>query len=202
MDKYLDTRVLSYLVRPQYPTSCSISSITSAFRYLFEKEFIQEDFADLLGKNIKDKDLNPGNRDIKDWSEIISNKLKVKIAVTVHFKDGWGARGEANDSNWELLKDLVRNKNNFLIMHLERHYAPILGYASFPHKPKSTASHGNRWVFIADPSPYNKQSKIHHHHLSLSPPLWSLRWEVIRKQFRRKSNYGILCLSNTRNSFS
>jgi len=199
MHKYLDVDVFNTLVRPQYSTSCSITSITSGFNYLFSsgssQRFSQEDFASMVGKNIRKREFNPGNRLIGNWSKTIAQKFGVKIKVDILFEGGWGLYSAENNLYWNQMKTLIKDKKSFLILHAERHYTPIMGYATYPDTPRSTNLDGNRWIFIADVSPYHRKCRIARHHFSVSPPVWSIRWGAIRKQFNHKAYYGIICLS-------
>ena len=199
MHKYLDVDVFNTLVRPQYSTSCSITSIASGFNYLYSsgssQRFNQEDFASMVGKNIRKREFNPGNRSIGNWSKTIAEKLRLKINVDIFFEGGWGLNSAENNLYWNQIQTLIKDKKSFLILHSKGHYTPILGYASFPNKPDSTDHDGNRWIFIADVSPYHTKCRIRKHHFSVSPPVWSIRWGAIRKQFVNSRHRGIICLS-------
>lgn len=195
MNRYLDAGVFESLVRPQYQGACSITSITCAVRYLSSQDIRQKDVADILGVNIGRARLNPGNRTVAKWLGQVAQYYKLPIAVTVLFQGGWELNSDDNDENWETTKGLLLEPQTFLIVHIEGHYAPILGFAAFPDNPRGARGRANRWLFIADPSPFHRQTRIPAQHLGESPPIWSLRWGVLRKAFSEHSNYGIICAS-------
>jgi len=195
MNRYLDTGVFASLVRPQYRSSCSIASITCAVRYLSGQDIRQKDLADILGVNIERGRLNPGNRTVVKWLGEVARHYKLAIAETVLFQGGWELTSEANDQNWETTKKLLLEPHTFLILHIEGHYAPILGFAAFPNSPRGTGRHVNHWLFVADPSPSHRQARIPAQHLRKSPPIWSIRWGALRKAFSEHSKYGIICVS-------
>jgi hypothetical protein len=195
MNRYLDTGVFESLVRPQYPSSCSIASITSAVRYLSCRDIRQKDVADTLGVNIEGGRLNPGNRTVAKWLGEVARHYKLVIAVTVLFQGGWERTSGDNDQNWMATKEFLLAPDTFLILHIEGHYTPILGFAAFPKSPTGAGRHADRWLFVADPSPFHRQTRIPAQHLRKSPPIWSLRWGALRKAFSEHSKYGIICAS-------
>ena len=189
--RYLDSEVFYNLERPQYPQSCSISSITSCFKY-FGNNVTQEEIAKIIGVNIKGE-FAPGNFDVRDWIEKVANELGIKMKVEIYFKGGWYLKDPENNEYWNALRKFILDKDRFNIMHIESHYAPLTGFAQYPDDPMEKEDQ-NRWLFIADPSPFHKQSKIESQHLAKSPPLWSLRWGIVRQKFSNHDHYGIISI--------
>lgn len=192
--RHIDTHVFESLVRPQYPTSCGISSLTTGLKYLINPKITQENVAKILNLDITSNRFNPGNETIGKWSKKAAEHLGIKLKYKVLFEEGWKYNSEENDKYWETIKKAILDKNKFLILHIDGHYAPILGFASYPDDPSSKIQDSNRWILVADPSPYHDGTLIENIHWNISPPIWSVRWGVVREELKKVKHYGIIQL--------
>lgn len=193
---FLDSKVFELLVRPQYEFSCNISSITSCYNYLFDTSIRHDKVAKILGLNISGP-LNPGNRTIRNWMGGLAKQFGHKVNVKIHFEGGWELDGGRNTKNWNILRKQILNPKCYCIIHIESHYAPILGFAAYSNSPTQPIGDSNRWIFIADPSPDHRQSRKRSQHWDISPPIWSIRWGEIRSQLTKNSNYGIISFTHS-----
>jgi hypothetical protein len=185
MHTYLDSGVLNSLTRPHNAPS-SIASIASGFNYLFQQQFSPELLAKIVGNVIK----HPTNGVFLMWSEIIAAYFEKKICGQVYFKGGWKQEEEADRTNWNTIQKLIQNPNNYLILHTTGHFIPIMGFSSYPYHTQSLEQNENRWLFLAETCPWHHLGAIQELHLSLSPPIISIRWEAVRKMLD-----GVICLS-------
>lgn len=193
--KYLKPMVFEYLVRPQYSITCSITSLTSAFS-CFKNDFLmQEDVAKVLGIDIHNDELNPGNTTMEKWALQLAKYYEVELDVSILYnnRQGWNTRSEG-EKTWKDFTSEFKEPDTYYIMHIEGHYLPIMGYQSESSNPAQYESDDIAWLILADPSQNHSQSKIKKQHLNLSPPIWCMRWGVIGERFAKKAHYGIIKL--------
>lgn len=188
MHIYLDTRVFECLTRPHDAPS-SVASIASGFNYLFQQPFSPELLTKIVGNVIK----HPTNEIFLMWSEIIAAYFEKQVCGKIYFKGGWEQQEEADKNNWNTIKKLIRDSNSYLILHITDHFVPIMGFASHPYHTQSLEKNENRWLFLAETCPWHHLGAIQELHLSLSPPIICIRWEVVRKMLS-----GVICLSRHR----
>jgi len=188
MPIHLNTEILNSLTRPHNAPS-SIASIASGFNYLFQQEFSPELLYKIVGKVIK----HPSNEIFLMWSEIIAAYFEKQICGQIYFKGGWKQDEQSDRTNWISIQRLIRTPSSYLILHTTGHYIPIIGFASYPYHTQSTEKNENRWLFLAETCPWHHLGAVPELHLSLSPPIISIRWEAVRKMLN-----GVICLSRHR----
>jgi hypothetical protein len=185
MPIYLNTEILNSLTRP-HETPSRIASIASGFNHLFQQQFSPELLAKIVGNVIK----HPTNGVFLMWSEIIAAYFEKQICGQIYFQGGWKQEEEVDKANWNTIQKLIQNPNNYLILHTTGHFIPIMGFSSYPYHTQSLEQNENRWLFLAETCPWHHLGAIQELHLSLSPPIISIRWEAVRKMLD-----GVICLS-------
>ena len=188
--RILDTRVLETLVRPQYEHSCGLTSITSALRYLFDQDLEQETVARLVGQDITSPQ-NPGNSTIRAWTERITTSLRLPVETDFLFGKVWRKKGGDQILAWQCILELLDDPTQYGIVHVESHYVPLLGAASFPPGTQES-NYRDTWIFLADPSPAHRQSRIRQQHRDISPPIWSMAWDELWTRFVHYPIYGVI----------
>ncbi|TVM02049.1 MAG: hypothetical protein CV087_10080 [Candidatus Brocadia sp. WS118] len=190
MNRYLDIRVYQSLVRTHNTTS-AIASLVSAFQYLFRESYSPEVFIKIVGKVIK----NPSSDIFIHWAEIIAAFLGKKIYGDVFFRGGWKREEASNDNNWESIRKLLCDEDCFLILNYEGHLTPMMGFGAFPYNHQSFENNENRWLIQAETLPWHSKSSVPELHMSLSPPIFCMRWEVVRKCLFENVQNGMICIS-------
>jgi len=190
VERYIDIRVFESLVRTHNTTS-AIASLASAFQYLFRESYQPEILIKIVGKVIK----NPSNDILIHWAEIIAAFFGKKIYGDVFFRGGWKRDEALNDTHWESIRKLLCDENCFLILHTESHFIPVMGFGAFTYHHQSFEKNENRWLILAETLPWYSKGSVPELHMSLSPPLWCVRWEVLRKKFSNDKRAGVICLS-------
>lgn len=203
MERYINPEILYTLNRPQRKKLCSITSIASCLNYFGTKLNIEQ-LNDISCKKIitdldfdlRDYEKGPGNRDMEELINKSNIKYGLNLDAIILFKDGWELNSPKNDDYWNELKQILI-EDYYCIIHIEGHYAPVLGYANFPKDPDSNIADDNRWLLIADPSPFHRQSQKKSQHYKYSPPVWSISWGAVRDQiYDNKPYYGIIVIRN------
>ena len=87
-ETFLDTKVFDSLVRPQYHFSCNITSITSAYNYLFDEDITQEKVAEILERKIEGPH-GPGNRTLISWIDKLMDYKEKNVTCNIFFEKGW-----------------------------------------------------------------------------------------------------------------
>jgi len=191
MDRYLDIRVFQSLVRTHNTTS-AIASLASAFQYLFRESYPPEVLIKIVGKIIK----NPTSDILIHWSEIIAAFFGKKIYGDIFFRGGWEREEALDDTHWDSIRKLLCDENCFLILNFESHFTPVMGFGAFPYNHQSFEHNENRWIILTETLPWYSKNTVPELHLSLSPPIFSIRWEVLRKWLYKNVQSGIVCISH------
>jgi len=190
VERYIDIRIFESLVRTHNTTS-AIASLASAFQYLFRESYQPEVLIKIVGKVIK----NPSNDILIHWAEIIAAFLGKKIFGDVFFRGGWERDKASNDNYWESIRKLLCDENCFLILHTESHFIPVMGFGAFTYHHQSFENNENRWLILAETLPWHSKGSVPELHLSLSPPVGCIRWEVVRRWLLKGLECGVICLS-------
>jgi len=190
VERYIDIRVFESLVRT-HNTTAAIASLTSAFQYLFRENFPPEVLTRIVGKVIK----NPGSDILIRWAEIIAAFFGKKIYGDVFFRGGWEREEVQNDTHWESIRKLLCDENCFLIIHCDDHFAPVIGFGAFPYHHQSFEKNENRWLILTETLPWHSKGSVPELHLSLSPPIFSIRWEILRRWLNKSIQNGVICIS-------
>ncbi|XP_070173302.1 basic immunoglobulin-like variable motif-containing protein isoform X1 [Littorina saxatilis] len=164
--------------RPQYKTSCGISSVVSCWNYLFStigngslKPLTQEEAMHILGYDPPYEDIlfGPftGNLTLLRWFQELNQHFRVRGHCYYMYKPNGKNRtsGVTADEAQLKLKQGLRQPTTTFIYHCQNHYFCPIGFEDVPFK----ASHAycgelpqnevETWVLIGDPS--RRQPTIH-----------------------------------------
>ncbi len=66
-DRYVNNELLSFISRPQYDSSCSMSALTAVINYLFSDQIgikTTKEWANDINIHSPEEDMSPGNRTV------------------------------------------------------------------------------------------------------------------------------------------
>ncbi len=191
-DRYVNNDLLAFLCRPQCPEGCSIASLATAINYLFGSDHgitTQEDVAQALGFRAEAIGIEggPGNEIVLDWFRKYTAEMGWQASCGILLDREDAADESRDDGIFEELKEIIRGRETVLVYHLEHHYNLVCGYLEHAMKPQEAydaSSPQRRWLILADTS-------------SERDPIWSIRWEAVREDFRRDRRHCLLAFSRT-----
>lgn len=204
-DRYVNNELLGFISRPQYECSCSLSSLTAVFNYLFAGELGIQTSKDLAAKAgiIAPQDIGdgPGNQTVMEWFDLICKAYGVKGngGFFLRAKDvgDWDKNREVIDS----LKEVVHSRDQALIYHMDNHYNVIIGWFEHAEAADNAYAEGElqRWIVLGEHSDYNPIPELIQKALRALPdkilsedrynlvmervaatPIWCRRWGSIR----------------------
>ncbi len=160
MDRYVNTRVLECLSRPQYDYSCGLTALTCVVNYLYTEQLgivKQEQLARCLGFEASEAGLDggPGNEELLEWflQFIRTNNLNGSGEVVLTGESMPAAGSKTYEQMIAHMKELIRSPDSILVYHAANHYRPICGYFESAKKPEEAFAADpevNRWLLIAD----------------------------------------------------
>lgn len=216
-DRFVNNELLKFITRPQYENSCSISSLTAVFNYLFSDKIGIKTTNELSliasGKPAKDI-TGAGNQTVMNWfSKIIQHYgLKGNCSFYIRDKDV-----EDWDNNFNLISDMkqkIISKDHALVYHMQNHYNIVIGYFENSDNPDDTYNANaelQRWIILGEHSEYNPLPKLVQNALRLVPnedmynlvmesigrtPIWTRRWKSIRHDLMASPNHCALMFNN------
>ncbi|XP_067890528.1 uncharacterized protein ercc5 [Heterodontus francisci] len=176
--KVLDLRRWYCISRPQYKTSCGISSLVSCWNYLFSTcgtgslpPITQEEALHILGFHQPFEDIRfgpfTGNATLMRWFRQLNEHFHMRGCSYVLYKPHGKNRtaGETAEGALMKLTQGLRNDSMAYIYHCQNHYFCPIGFEATPLKA-SKAFRGKLpldemefWILIGEPS--KKHPAIH-----------------------------------------
>lgn len=215
-ERYVNNELLGFISRPQYDSSCSMSSLTAVINYLYSDQIgikTTKEWAKEIGIHSPETKMSPGNESVLDWFRRIVEKYGLKGGCGYFIQD----RDVDWDSNPEVisrLKRAVRSKDQALIHHLSNHYNLVAGYFEAAKKPDDaydTKARLERWIVLGEHSDFNhipdmlqkfirtipekvmsEDAKNLLMERAGSPPVWCRRWGSIRHDLMNTPKHCIL----------
>lgn len=215
-DRYVNNELLQFISRPQYDTSCSMSSLTAIINYLYADQIgikTTKEWAKEIEIHSPDTRMAPGNQTLLEWFRIVVEKynLKGNCGYFIQDKDvGWADNPEVIS----MLKQAVKSRNHALIYHMSNHYNIIAGYFESSQNPDDAYNDNSkleRWIVLGEHSDFNPIPKIVQKLIMKlpskimsedaknllmeragSPPIWCRRWGSIRNDLINTPNHCIM----------
>uniref|UniRef100_UPI00398F173A DNA excision repair protein ERCC-5 n=1 Tax=Pristiophorus japonicus TaxID=55135 RepID=UPI00398F173A len=176
--KVLDLRRWYCISRPQYKTSCGISSLVSCWNYLFSTcgtgslpPITQEEALHILGFNQPYEDIRfgpfTGNATLMRWFRQLNENFHMRGCSYVLYKPHGKNRtaGETAEGALMKLTQGLKDESMAFIYHCQNHYFCPIGFEATPLKA-SKAFRGKLpldemefWILIGEPS--KKHPAIH-----------------------------------------
>lgn len=177
--KVLDLRRWYCISRPQYKTSCGISSLISCWNFLYSTmgagnlpPITQEDALHILGFQPPFEDIRfgpfTGNTTLMRWFRQINDHFHVKGCSYVLYKPH-GKNKTAGETAAGALSKLMhglKDESLAYIYHCQNHYFCPIGFEATPVKPSKAFSRGplssqevEYWILIGESS--RKHPAIH-----------------------------------------
>jgi hypothetical protein len=187
VDRFVNNEILAWLSRPQYAQGCSIASLTTVINYLFAAEIgvrTQEQVAAQVGVQADALDMEggPANELVLEWFDRFLSRCGLQGQCDVLF-DGEDVEDAAQEKTiFSKVNDLVRRNDRILVYHLLHHYNLICGFFESATRAAAVYTPGpalDRWLILADPS-------------SERDPLWSVRWENVRRDLAAYPHHCVL----------
>ena len=151
--KVLDQRRWHCMARPQYPSSCGISSLTSCWNYLFStlgtgslNPISTEEALEILGFKHPYKDVKfgsfTGNDTLIQWFGLLNRYYKVQGEARICFKLHGNSVTHGTDQEKALaeLKEGLRSDQKSYIYHCFNHYMCPIGFEETPVMPHQAYS--------------------------------------------------------------
>lgn len=176
--KVLDLKRWYCMSRPQYKTSCGISSLVSCWNYLFSSlghgslnPITQEEALRILGFQPPFEDIRfgpfTGNVTLLKWFRQLNEHFKVKGRCFYFYKPHGRNRtlGVTPEDALARLKQGLRDTSATFIYHCQNHYFCPIGFEDVPVKCSDAysgplpQSDVDTWVLIGEPS--RRQPCIH-----------------------------------------
>ncbi len=221
-DRYVNNRLLSCISRPQHENSCSLTSLTAVFNYLYAEQLgikSSGELASSLGIEPPGEfGYGPGNETILKWFTSLCSHYGVSGQGRIYLRDEEMERWDANAEVFAGLKDSVRSANRVLVYHKENHYNLVVGYFEHGVDPDfayDTGTKLRRWVILGEHSEYNPIPAIIRKALRALPekvlsedtynlimesavgtPVWSRRWRSIRHDLINTPKHCILSFTS------
>ncbi|CAL1530567.1 unnamed protein product [Lymnaea stagnalis] len=220
--KILDLKRWYCISRPQYKTSCGISSVVSCWNFLYSsmghgslKPLTQENAMKILGfqspfENIKFGPIT-GNLTLLRWFQELNVHFKVRGRSYFMYKPCGKNRtaGVTDEMALKMLKQGLKDLNTTFIYHCHNHYFCPIGYEETPlfcvdaYKCNVGDKAVDTWVLIGDTS--RKHPSIHCKNWDdistdlncESPNYFNIRqhWKgVIHRDTSRKSGGNLHCI--------
>ena len=139
MERFINNKYLSAVIRPQPSKLCAIVSIASIIKIIKEEDIT---FKDIMKRgNIKRQDVMLGK---------VGNSKMIDIASSfdIHLN--------VNLPNWDIIKHYIKSGENPIIYHSKGHYCLIVGFIEEPlllnsgDNIKIEKNHIQRWIVLAD----------------------------------------------------
>ncbi|XP_052216537.1 basic immunoglobulin-like variable motif-containing protein isoform X2 [Dreissena polymorpha] len=174
--KVLDLKRWYCMSRPQYKTSCGISSLVSCWNYLFSTlghgnmhPISQEEALTALTFRPPFSDIRfgpfTGNATLIRWFRHLNDHFKVRGRCYYVYKPHGKNKTEnvtAEDALAAVKKGLLDQHTTF-IYHCQNHYFCPIGYEDVPQSPTQAYSgptdDADTWILIGDPS--RKHPSVH-----------------------------------------
>uniref|UniRef100_A0A8C1Z368 Basic, immunoglobulin-like variable motif containing n=1 Tax=Cyprinus carpio TaxID=7962 RepID=A0A8C1Z368_CYPCA len=176
--KVLDLRRWYCISRPQYKTSCGISSLVSCWNFLYSTlgagslpPISQEDALHILGFQPPFEDIKfgpfTGNATLMRWFRQINDNFHVRGCTYILYKPHGKHKTAGETAEGALLKltQGLKDESMAYIYHCQNHYFCPVGYEATPLKaakayrgplPLNETEH---WILIGEPS--RKHPAIH-----------------------------------------
>ncbi|KAA0712911.1 Basic immunoglobulin-like variable motif-containing protein [Triplophysa tibetana] len=176
--KVLDLRRWYCISRPQYKTSCGISSLVSCWNFLYSTlgagslpPISQEEALQILGFQPPFEDIKfgpfTGNATLMRWFRQLNDNFRVRGCSYILYKPHGKHKtaGETADGALIKLTEGLKDESMAYIYHCQNHYFCPVGYEATPLKA-SRAYRGplphnemEHWILIGEPS--RKHPAIH-----------------------------------------
>lgn len=216
-DRYINNELLGFISRPQYDTSCSMSSLTAVINYLYAdqigikttKEWVKD-----IGIQSPEDRMSPGNQSVMEWFRMVVKKYHLKGYCGFFIQDEDVEDWDKNPKLIASLKQAVKSNDQVLIYHLSNHYNLIAGYfesSIIPDNAYNAKAKLERWIVLGEHSDYNHLPKILQKFIMKlpskimsedaknllmeragSPPIWCRRWGSIRNDLINTPNHCIM----------
>ncbi|XP_061744669.1 basic immunoglobulin-like variable motif-containing protein [Nerophis ophidion] len=176
--KVLDLRRWYCISRPQYKTSCGISSLVSCWNFLYSTlgagslpPISQEEALHILGYQPPFDDIKfgpfTGNATLMRWFRQINDNFRVRGCSYVLYKPHGKHKTAGETAEGALLKLTQGLKDNSMayIYHCQNHYCCPVGFEATPLKAAKAyrgplaISEMEHWILIGEPS--RKHAAIH-----------------------------------------
>ncbi|NMD12769.1 MAG: hypothetical protein GYA77_04400 [Candidatus Cloacimonetes bacterium] len=219
-DRYVNNHLLACVSRPQHENSCSLTSLTAIFNYLYSDHIGIKTSAELasnLGIEAPGEfSYGPGNMTLLQWFDKLCLYYDVKGTGHIYLKgeDVTDEQWKNNAKVFSDLKEVIRSDDQALIYHQNNHYNLIVGYfehSANPDKAYETGLELRRWIILGEHTEYNPIPKIIQKAMRALPekvlsedtcnlimeraggtPIWSRRWRSIRHDLVKTANHCIL----------
>jgi len=219
-DRYVNNDLLACISRPQHENSCSLTSLTAAFNYLYAEQIGIKTSVELARSlNIEppgEFGYGPGNQTLLQWFGELCRNFSVtgRCRIYLQGKDVGDDQWDNNARVFTDLKDTVKSQNQALIYHMDNHYPLIVGYFEHSVDPDAAYDPGSklrRWIILGEHSDYNPIPRIVQRALRALPamvlpedrynlimeqasgtPIWSRRWRSVRHDLIDTGNHCLL----------
>jgi len=215
-DRFVNNELLGFVSRPQYDTSCSISSLTAVYNYLYSAKIgikTTDELVKILGYKSVDDITGVGNMTIIKWFDKLNEHFKLKGKSKFFLKgeelENWGGNSEVI----KILKETIKSDKKALIYHMANHYTIIVGY--FEHSEEAEDAYEEeaslqRWIVLGEHSDYNPLPDLIQKAIKVAlpedtynlvmeksglGPIWTRRWKSIRHDLINTPNHCILGFS-------
>lgn len=174
--KVLDLKRWYCMSRPQYKTSCGISSLVSCWNYLFSTlghgnlhPITQEEALTTLTFKPPFSDIRfgpfTGNATLMRWFRHLNDHFKVRgrcyYVYKPHGKNK--TQGVTAEDALATIKKGLHDPNTTYIYHCQNHYFCPIGFEEVPQSPTQAYSgpvdNADTWILIGDPS--RKHPSVH-----------------------------------------
>jgi len=216
-ERYVNNELLGFISRPQYDSSCSMSSLTAVINYLFSDQIgikTTKEWANDINIHSPEENMSPGNRTVMGWFNRVCKSYQLNGSCGYFIQDDDVEDWADNQQVIAKLKKAVNNKNQALIYHLDNHYNLIVGYFDHARKPDDAFNPDaklERWIVLGEHSDYNfipdfimkiidilPTNILSEDHKNLlkertgSPPVWCRKWGSIRHDLMNTPNHCIM----------
>ncbi|XP_056460344.1 basic immunoglobulin-like variable motif-containing protein [Gadus chalcogrammus] len=176
--KVLDLRRWYCISRPQYKTSCGISSLISCWNFLYSTlgagslpPLSQEDALHILGFQPPFEDIKfgpfTGNATLMRWFRQINENFRVRGCSYILYKPHGKHKtaGETAEGALQKLTQGLKDASMAYIYHCQNHYFCPVGFEATPLKASKAyrgalpANDTEHWILIGEPS--RKHPAIH-----------------------------------------
>ncbi len=130
-DRFVNNELLQFISRPQYDSSCSMSSLTAVINYLFSDQIgvkTTKQWTQDIGIGSPEANMNPGNQTVMKWFDLVCKHCGLKGSCGFFIRDEDVKNWEDNPKVVTKLKEAVNSKDQTLIYHLSNHYNIVAGY--------------------------------------------------------------------------
>lgn len=191
--RYIDSRILPTISRPQYDIGCSLASLTAVLNYLYcddgKIQYSTEEIANVLG--IRPEDVGtgrgPGNSTLFRWFRKFTEAKKLKGSSSILVDAESVKEWRDNERVFGTVRTAIRKRPQVIVLHHDKHYNLVCGYfenAETPSEAFGKSGVGQRWLILADHSPGR-------------PPVWCVRWGTLRETFIKEPKYAMLLFKSS-----